>query len=239
MKAMLLAAGRGERLRPLTDHTAKPLLKAGAYSLIEHHLHNVQQAGIRHVVINTCWQADKIANQLGSGYRYGLNIQYSYEPVALETAGGIANALPLLGDQPFLVISADVWTDFALPILITSDDPDNSPSDNESRGSRQSRTQLVLVSNPPHNPAGDFGLENEIISSKNNGQTYTYSGIGVFDPALFRNLNRQIVPLRDVLNPAISKGQVSGLIHSGSWFDAGTIERLEELRCYLGPEPTG
>lgn len=206
-------------MRPLTDYTAKPLIVAGANSLIEYHLQNLQRAGIRDVVINTCWHADKIVNKLGNGSDYGVQIRYSHEDTALETAGGIANALPLLGDKTFLVISADTWTDFEITDLVSS-----NPT---------SRAHLLLVDNPPHNPTGDFALKGEYLAPRDDSNTYTYSGIGLYHPALFKELAQESVPLRDVLKPAIKQGLVSGQIHNGRWSDIGTVARLEELRSYL------
>lgn len=219
MKAMLLAAGRGERLRPLTDNTAKPLIKAKQKPLIEYHLDNLGNAGFNEVVINTCWMADKIVARLGDGDRYGVNISYSHEQQALETAGGVAKALALLGDDPFLLISADIWCDIDLSTV--------------KKSHTTKLAHLLLVNNPVHHISGDFCLESSIVKKRSADNQYTYSGIGIFEPALFRNLPAQKTPLRDVLSPAIEAENISGQYYDGHWFDVGTIERLAELEAHL------
>ena len=167
MKAMILAAGRGERLRPLTDETPKPLIKVAGRSLIEYHIDNLAKAGIRDIIINTAWLADRIHQQLGDGSEYGVAIQYSDEGKALETAGGIINALPLLGDDPFLVVNGDIWCDFDFTSI-----PELSP---------QVQAHLVLVENPDHNHKGDFSLKHGMI--KNTGEyMYTLSLINISEP---------------------------------------------------------
>lgn len=213
---MLLAAGRGERMRPLTDTTAKPLLKAGGRRLIDYHLEALAGAGVTKVVINTCWQADKIVEQLGTE-RYGISITYSHEATALETAGGIANALELLGNQPFLLVSADVWGQFAFQTL---------------RLRAPDQGHLVLVQNPPHHPDGDFFLDQSRVNFKS-GSRLTYSGVGVFHPDAFRQLSPGFRPLRDVLRQLIERQLLGGSVHSGAWFDIGTPKRLAELDAYL------
>lgn len=226
--AMLLAAGRGERMRPLTDNTAKPLLMANGKRLIEYHLEKFANAGITHTVINTSWCAEKVSSSLGNGQHFGLHIDYSHEPTALETAGGIRNALPLLGDNPFLVVSADVWCDVDFGCLI-SRLPD--------RGAH-----LLMANNPAHNPGGDFVIDSnntlQLKSDTDNShdtdtRTVTYTGIGLYHPALFKSLQIAPYPLRDVLIPAIQDGKVSAEIHQGLWFDIGTIERLQALDSLL------
>lgn len=214
---MLLAAGRGERLRPLTDHTAKPLIKARNKPLIEYHLENLCSAGIVEVIINTCWQAEKIVALIGDGSQFGLEVKYSHEPQALETAGGIANALELLGHDPFLVISADTWSDLDLTLI---------------RKPKQTLAHLLLVNNPSHNPAGDFDLKDGLLV-KTPDSTLTYSGIGIFEPALFDNLPQPRLALREILYPAISRQQISGEMLQGDWFDIGTVERLAQLDQHL------
>ena len=226
-KAMLLAAGRGERMRPLTDTTAKPLLKVAGRRLIDCHLEKLSRAGVTHVVVNTSWFADEIRSTLGNGSAYGLHIEYSHEPTALETAGGIRKALHLLGDKPFLVISTDVWCDIDYADFI----------------SKQPTTgaQLLMVENPPHHPDGDFAitsgnklrLTNKGRDGNPESATYTYSGIGLYHPALFRTLPVAACPLRDVLTPAIKAGQVSATVHNGLWFDIGTVQRLQALDEHL------
>lgn len=216
MIAMLLAAGRGERMRPLTDTTAKPLLKAGGRQLIDYHLESLALAGVDTVVINTCWQAEKIVAQLGRE-RYGLKIIYSYEPVALETAGGIVNALALLGDEPFLLVSADVWGQLPFQSL---------------RLPEGDQGHLLLVPNPPHHPDGDFCLDHTRITVAT-GARLTYSGVGVFHPQAFRHLAAGFRPLRQVLQQLMEEELLSGSIHRGVWFDIGTPQRLAELDAYL------
>jgi len=219
MKAMILAAGRGERMRPLTDTTPKPLLRAGGQSLIEYHLLALKAAGITDIVINHAWLGEQIENQLGNGSRYGVDITYSCEGgQALETGGGIFKALPLLGEAPFIVTNADIWTDFdyaALPTQI------------------EGLAHLVLVDNPPHHPEGDFVLDADKVSD-GDGQRLTFSGIAVYSPGLFADIAETIFPLAPLLRGAMQKGQVSGEHHRGHWSDVGTPQRLEELEHMLG-----
>lgn len=217
MKAMLLAAGRGERMRPLTDHTAKPLIEVNNKALIEYHLEKLKAAGIQEVVINTCWHADKIVEKIADGKQFGLRVHYSHEQQALETAGGIANASHLLGPEPFLLISADIWSDIEFTGM-------TKPPDK--------KAHLVLVDNPLHNPDGDFCLENGLVSKRINSG-FTYSGIGIFDPAIFADLPTKRFALREVLNKAIDRQQISGEKLQGTWFDIGTPERLASLKEYL------
>jgi len=227
--AMLLAAGRGERMMPLTDKTAKPLLKVNDKRLIDYHLEKLTSAGISRVVVNPSWQADKITSALGDGSAYGLHIDYSHEPVALETAGGIRKALPLLGDDPFLVVSADVWSDFDYGMLLSSDVAITA-------------AHLLMVDNPEHHKGGDFAidstnklaLKNEDVNKKIAAPaTCTYSGIGLYHPDLFKRLPEAACPLRNVLVPAIAADQVTAIKHSGLWFDVGTVERLKSLDTLL------
>ncbi len=219
MKAMLMAAGRGERMRPLTDCTAKPLLKANGTRLIEFHLHKLAGSGITEIVINTSWQAQQVRDCLGDGSHYGVCINYSHEPQALETAGGVANALPLLGDAPFLLISADIWCDIDFQTVL-------SPRDDE-------LARLVMVDNPQHHAGGDFGLDSNGTITSAAKPKYTYSGIGMYKPKLFKLAANKSMPLREVLTPAIEQRQISGQHHTGKWLDIGTPERLHELHTYL------
>jgi len=218
MKAMILAAGRGERLRPLTDELPKPLIKVAGKSLIEYHIENLAKAGIKDIIINTAWLAEKIHQQLGDGTKYGVNITYSDEGTALETAGGIINALPLLGEEPFLVVNGDIWCDFdfsTLPAL-----------------SANTQAHLLLVNNPEHNPEGDFALHNKLI--KNTGDTmYTFSGIGIYRPAFFSTQKKGISPLAPIIREKCEKDLVSGQHHSGRWTDVGTLQRLQQLETTL------
>ena len=218
MKAMILAAGRGERLRPLTDETPKPLIKVAGKSLIEYHLLNLARAGFREIVINTAWLAEKIHQQLGSGEDYGVSIQYSDEGEALETAGGIINALPLLGDEPFLVVNGDIWCDFDFSTL---------PGLNSSI-----QAHLILVNNPEHNEKGDFALENDLV--RNSGMPmYTYSGIGIYDPDFFADQKPGSAPLAPIIRKKSKDSLVSGRFYDGAWTDVGSIERLQELEKQL------
>ena len=216
---MILAAGRGERMRPLTDSTAKPLLTANGTRLIEFHLHKLRTTGITDIVINTSWYGSQVSQCLGDGSAYGLSISYSHEPEALETAGGIANALPLLGNKQFLLIAADVWCDVDFNTI-------EPPAPN-------TLARLLLVDNPPHHRRGDFSLHRQQVVKACGQSTYTYSGIGWFDPALFTTARGLTMPLRDVLFPAIEKQQVCGQYHTGHWMDIGTPERLAALDSYL------
>lgn len=220
LAAMLLAAGRGARMRPLTDHTPKPLLKVGDKALIEWHLERLAAAGIHQVVINHAWLGEQIEQQLGDGSRYGVQIQYSTEGTALETAAGIKKALPLLpAEQPFLVISADVWTDWNASLA-------NYMA--QSLLEHNALAHLLLVPNPDHHPDGDFGLSTSGIVTKNND--YTYSGIGVFSPAFFASTSAtEPTPLREPLHAALQSQQVLGTVYRGIWADVGTPERLENI----------
>lgn len=214
MKAMLLAAGRGERMRPLTDERPKPLLEAGGHALIEYPLHALAAAGIQEVVINLSWHGDMIREWLGDGGRFGVVLHYSPEgPVPLETGGGIHRALPLLGQAPFLVVNADVWTDHPLRGLAL---PGGSLA------------HLVLVPNPPQHPDGDFALDAQgrIVSQ---GARLTYAGIGVFSPALFDGCEAGRFPLKPLLDRALAAGRLTGTAWHGQWFDVGTPARLADL----------
>ncbi len=213
MKAMILAAGRGERMRPLTDQTPKPLLQVGGKALIEYHLDNIRQAGIDKVVINHAWLGEQIETALGDGRRYGLSIEYSREGVALETAGGIQRALPLLGKAPFIAINGDIWTDYCLASL---------PA--EPTG----MAHLVMVNNPPQHPKGDFMLQSGTLLA-DGPACLTFSGIGLYRPELFAGLAPGKSPLAPLLRAAMARGEVSGEHYPGRWFDIGTPERLREL----------
>ena len=219
MRAMILAAGRGERLRPLTDTTPKPLFKIGDRSLIEHHLDNLAQAGFREVVINLAHLGDMIRDTLGNGSNRGLNIQYSQEPPgALDTGGGIAQALPLLGDSPFAIINGDVFSQYPLARL---------------RAIKCSHAHLVLVPNPEHNPNGDFALQGGYVSHDNipHGQPrYTFSGISAYHPRFFDDSASGRFSVVPMLFKAAASQHVTGEIYRGSWHDIGTVERLEALQ---------
>jgi MurNAc alpha-1-phosphate uridylyltransferase len=214
MKAMILAAGRGERMRPLTDSTPKPLLRIGGQTLIEHHVYALAQAGITELVINHAWLGDQIVKALGNGSAYGVEIMYSPETGAsLETGGGILNALPLLGSDPFLVVNGDIWTGFAFDTLPSKPD---------------GLAHLVMVDNPEHHKDGDFSLSAGLLSQSGPAML-TFGGIGVYRPELFSDCTAGAFPLAPVLRRAMDVGQVSGAHFSGSWFDIGTPERLDAV----------
>jgi MurNAc alpha-1-phosphate uridylyltransferase len=217
MRAMILAAGRGERMRPLTDHTPKPLLQVGGRALIAHHLQALAEAGFHEVVINHAHLGEQILASLGDGRRFGLQIQYSAEEKALETGGGIFKALPLLGDGPFLVINGDIWCDYPLQRL-----QDCNPL----------LAHLVMVDNPPQHPAGDFVLTEGLLHD-GPGACLTFSGIGVYQPALFSGCEPGAFPLAPLLRRAMAQGAVSGEHYQGQWHDIGTPQRLAELDALL------
>ena len=218
MKAMILAAGRGERMRPLTDRLPKPLLEAGGYRLIEYHLASVLKHGITEVVINLSWLGEKIRDEIGAGSRHGLSIRYSDEgPVPLGTGGGIFAALPLLGPEPFLVVNGDVWCDLAFGLL-------SRPAG--------SLAHHVLVENPAHHPEGDYGLDagGHLLPLKSR---LTYTGISVLDPRLFDRCVPGFFPLKPLLDAAMQAGRLTGQRHSGAWTDVGTPARLAGLDAEL------
>jgi MurNAc alpha-1-phosphate uridylyltransferase len=219
MKAMLLAAGRGERMRPLTDVTPKPLLEVAGKPLIVWHIENLVRSGICDLVINHAHLGAQIEKTLGDGSRFGARIQYSPEARALETAGGIANALPLLGDEPFAVINGDIFCDYDFADL--HDRASGIIANGDS-------AHLVLASNPPQHPDGDFGLHQQRITDS--APRLTFSGIGIYLPGLFADIPRgSIAPLAPLLRAQIALGKVSGEHHHGLWVDVGTPQRLAEL----------
>lgn len=222
MKAMILAAGRGERMRPLTDHTPKPLLPVGGQPLICWHIQRLAEAGFGALVINHAWLGEQIEAALGDGRAFGVSIAYSREASALETAGGIATALPLLGDEPFVVVNGDVLTDVAFAAL--------AQAARQLDGVRR-LAHLLLVDNPPHHPHGDFGLlpDGQVSAEPASGQGLTFSGIAAYHPALFRHTPAgQPAKLAPLLRQAMAHGQVTGEHHSGLWLDVGTVDRLAE-----------
>ena len=223
MKAMILAAGRGERMRPLTDHTPKPLLPAGGRPLIEHLIVALVEAGITELVINHAHLGEQVEATLGDGSRWAASIRYSPEGEALETAGGIHRALPLLGDDPFLVVNGDIATDFPFATLL------DRPID---------LAHLVLVPNPEHHPRGDFGLQDG--KAMDGGEIrYTFGGIGVYRPELFKDCVPGRFPLAPLLRSAMTLGSVSGELHQGMWMDIGTMERLQAFDDYLASRSNG
>ena len=216
--AMILAAGRGERLRPLTDHLPKPLIKIGDRCLIEHHLVALAQAGVDQVVINLDHLGDMIESHIGDGKRYGLSVVYSREPEgALDTGGGIRQALRLITTDPFVVLNSDIWTDLYL---------DSLPDGIDGQG------HLLLVDNPVHNPAGDFHLLGQKVLNQpvGNSVSLTFSGIGIYRHSLFDDSPRGRFPLAGLLRQAADGNQLSGQHFSGQWIDVGTVDRLFEAR---------
>ena len=215
---MILAAGRGERMRPLTDTLPKPLLEVGGKMLIEYHLEKLKAANITEVIINHAWLGNKIEQALGDGSRYGLNIHYSQESEALETAGGIINALPLLNDKNFIVINGDIFCDYDFTKL-----PD----------SLSGLAHLVLVNNPPQHLQGDFVLTQSGLIEAEGENKLTFSGIGVYHPDLFKDYPQGKQALAPILRGAMQHHQVSGELYAGVWHDVGTPDRLSELDLYL------
>jgi len=212
--AMILAAGRGERMRPLTDHTPKPLLEAGGTPLIVHHIRALQIAGITRLVINHAHLGEQIENYLGTGERFGVNIHYSPEGegAALETGGGIYKALPLLGKEPFLVVNGDTWTDMRYEDLAIGDVD----------------AHLFMVNNPDHNLQGDFALRDGKVHQQGSAKL-TYSGIGIYRPELFVGCKPGKFPLAPILRHAMDNGRVSGELFTGQWIDVGTPQRLHQV----------
>ena len=224
---MILAAGRGERMRPLTDHTPKPLLKVAGVPLIEHHIRRLAAAGVRELVINVSHLGQQIVDYCGDGTRWRLAIRYSEEAEPLETAGGIFQALPLLGEAPFLLVNGDIWIDYPFEQLTRY----------ALRASEQAH--LVFVDNPPQHTHGDFLLADlGWVRERPEGVTgLTYAGVGVYSPSLFSGMSAGKLPLRPLLDAAIAAGTLGGEYHAGRWQDIGTPERLEALNKVVRPEP--
>ncbi|VXC93341.1 N-acetylmuramate alpha-1-phosphate uridylyltransferase [Pseudomonas sp. 8Z] len=219
MKAMILAAGKGERLRPLTLHTPKPLVKAAGVPLIEYHVRALAAAGFTELVINHAWLGQQIEDYLGDGARFGVRIAYSPEGEPLETGGGICKALPLLGAAPFVVVNGDIFTDYAFAEL---------------RRPLTGLAHLVLVDNPVHHPLGDFILrQGQVQDAEADGERLTYSGIAVLSPELFVGCQPGAFKLAPLLRKAMAADQVSGERHVGRWIDVGTHERLAEVEQLL------
>lgn len=221
---MILAAGRGERMRPLTDSCPKPLLRVGGKALIEWHLERLARTGFRQIVINHAHLGSMLEQALGNGSRWGLSIAWSREADALETAGGIAQALALLGSDPFLVVNGDIWCDFdfgrarTIAAQMLAGDLD---------------AWCVLVDNPPQHPRGDFGIDSGRLLAEAS-RRFTFSGIGVYRPTLFGQLIRgQPAPLAPLLREAITRGTAGAERHAGRWVDVGTPQRLTELDAQL------
>ncbi|HEX7815775.1 N-acetylmuramate alpha-1-phosphate uridylyltransferase MurU [Dyella sp.] len=235
--ALIFAAGLGERMRPLTDHTPKPLLVAGGKPLIVWHLEKLAAADVHYVVINSSHLAEQLPQALGDGARWGLRIRYAYEgPVPLETGGGMLNALPLLGPEPFIAVNGDIWTDVDLSTL-----------PREPAG----LAHLVMVDNPPHHPEGDFALDTTGRLNMTDVPRLTFSGLGIYRPELLRQWREAVgttaesatkpprFKLRDVLRAAMARGEISGSHHAGAWTDVGTPERLATLDAALNASLRG
>ncbi|XID75914.1 N-acetylmuramate alpha-1-phosphate uridylyltransferase MurU [Alkanindiges sp. WGS2144] len=229
MKAMILAAGLGTRMRPLTLDTPKPLLCVGGKPLIVWHIEALKKAGITEIVINCAWLADKLMNALGNGSQYGVNIHWSVEAEALETAGGIVQALAVLGTAPFVLVNGDVWTRFDYSCL-------------SSYSLNDDLAHLILVDNPPQHPKGDFVLADGRIyvdhvdvppEQQQAVEKLTFSGLSVLSPRLFANLPAGKRPLAPLLREAMQKGQVSGAKLDAAWVDVGTPERLAQLDAQI------
>ncbi|MFP1681234.1 N-acetylmuramate alpha-1-phosphate uridylyltransferase MurU [Alloalcanivorax sp. C16-1] len=216
---MILAAGYGKRMRPLTDRTPKPLLEAGGKPLIQYPIEALRDAGVSDIVINTGWLGEQLPARLGDGADLGVRLHWSHEGTPLETAGGIRRALPLLGEAPFILVNGDIWTDYDFRDLgaLAGDD----------------RAHLVLVDNPAHHPDGDFHLTEHGRLSDNAAPRLTYAGIARLHPALFRDLDDGERPLAPLLRAAIAADRATGEHHAGHWWDIGTPERLAELDRFL------
>lgn len=228
MKVMILAAGRGDRMRPLTDSRPKPLLEVAGKPLIQHHIEHLSEAGFREIIINHAWLGEQIELSLGDGSQFGVQISYSAEGKALETAGGIIKALPLLGEAPFALVNGDIWTRY--PFRRLSD-----------FSGMKELAHLVMVDNPPHHPAGDYVLGQDgkmsvANTAEEKQKALTYSGIAVFSPVLFRGLEVRKRPLAPLLAAAMNQTMVSGEYFQGEWLDIGTVERLEEINRRMTEE---
>ena len=221
MKAMILAAGYGKRLRPLTDHTPKPLVPVGGKPLVVHHLEKIAKTGIRDVVINLGHLGSKIPEALGNGSQWGLSIEYSNEgPEPLETGGGMAKALPLLGTETFLLINGDVWCDLdfnTIPKTLESND----------------QALLYLIPRPQWRARGDFALEKDRVIESENPQ-FLYSGIALYHPSILDGAKVEKFSIVTRLKKAISANRVAGVLHSGAWDDVGTPERLQSIQARYG-----
>ena len=219
MKAMILAAGLGNRMRPLTLHTPKPLLEVGGKPLIVWHIEKLAAIGVNEIVINTAWLGEKLVEALGDGSQFGVKILWSHEGEGLETAGGIINALPLLGDQPFILVNGDVWTTMDFAPLLTVELGENL-------------AHLVLVQNPPQHPQGDFSLvegKAYTFDQSVQGENLTFSGVSLIDPKMFVGLEAGKRPLAPLLKKAMLANQVAASKLIGDWVDVGTPERLAAL----------
>lgn len=227
MKAMILAAGRGERMRPLTDLLPKPLLAVAGKPLIQYHLEALAAAGLHDIVINHAWLGHLLPQHLGTGEQFGVNISYSDEGAeGLETAGGIRKALPLLGDAPFVVVNGDVFSDYPYQQLA-------------GKLAADSMAHLVLVPNPAQHPAGDFGISATGYALAAAQQCFTFSGIAVYRPEFFRSVPAGKQKLAPYLRQAMQQGKVTAELYQGVWHDIGTVQRLSELSLLLESEYVG
>ena len=223
MKAMILAAGRGERMRPLTDHIPKPLLEVAGKPLIIWHLEKLAKANFEEVIINHAHLGGMIEAYVGDGSRWNLKVTYSREGSPLETAGGIKKALPLIGDQPFLVVNADIYTDFNFATI-------------KNRNLNDCKGHLVMVKNPKQHPDGDFFLQNNQIELEGK-ERLTFSGIAIYQPKIFEDINIEpVAKLAPILKKLIGAKCISGEAYQGLWFDIGTPERLNEVNLFLKEE---
>lgn len=225
MKAMILAAGLGNRMRPLTLTTPKPLLAVGDKPLIVWHIEKLKAMGVQDIVINTAWLAERLVEHLGDGSAFGVNILWSHEGEGLETAGGIINALPLLGDQPFLLVNGDVWTEIDFAQVAT-------PQRMQQLEKQQFLAHLVLVENPVQHPDGDFCLyQNQayLHGQYADGENLTFSGVSLLSPALFAGLEQGKRPLAPLLKQAMQQNKVSAEKATARWVDVGTPQRLQQL----------
>ncbi|MGR9106545.1 MAG: N-acetylmuramate alpha-1-phosphate uridylyltransferase MurU [Gammaproteobacteria bacterium] len=229
MKAMILAAGRGERLRPLTDTLPKPMLPVAGKPLIEYTIESLVASGFRDIVVNLAYLGHRIESALGNGHRFGARLEYSHEgETGLETAGGIVHALPLLGEEPFLVVNGDILTDYPFAEL---------------RSCKADSAHLILVANPPHHAQGDFALRHDRLVT-GESDLLTFSGIGVYSPAFFTGCQPGKLPLAPLLREAIARGEVRGEFYNGFWMDLGTFGRFREAEqwvrhgCLVKPGPS-
>ena len=223
MKAMILAAGRGERMRPLTDQIPKPLLEVAGKPLIVWHLEKLAKANFEEVIINHAHLGEMIEAYVGDGSRWNLKITYSREGSPLETAGGIKKALPLIGDQPFLVVNADIYTDFNFAAI-------------KNRNLNDCKGHLVMVKNPKQHPDGDFFLQNNQIELEGK-ERLTFSGIAIYQPKIFEDIKIEpVAKLAPILKKLIGAKCISGEAYQGLWFDIGTPERLNEVNLFLKEE---
>ena len=226
MKVMILAAGLGRRMRPLTDHTPKPLLKVAGVPLLEHHIRRLRDAGFNDLVVNVSHMADQIVDYFGDGSRWGVALNWSIEDEPLETAGGIVKALPLLGSAPFAVVNGDIWTDYPFAQL-------------ENRELLHADgAHLVMVKSPPQHASGDFvlGDDGRLDTLEQASKGLTYSGVGIYSSGFFTDLPVCKYPLKPLLLRSIERGGLQGEYYQGDWVDVGTPERLDSLNRRFAPD---